>query len=179
MWTPEIVEDQVATRRVCASELADQKNAGQSSSASGSDRQRECKFVQYNPAPPRWVRGMSGSEGRSCKQAEPLRHPKPVITGHRFPHVLHGAIWRLRHNARVRPAARGENFGLAFLLEEDGQLTSSSGGQSLEFGRLCSQVTDTAGAGLGVFRAPRWQLVQGLTRRACDDGWLQLSESHR
>ena len=40
-------------------DFAHQKNAGQSLGASGSDRQRECKFVaQYNPAPLRWDRGM-------------------------------------------------------------------------------------------------------------------------
>ena len=38
-----------------------------------------------------------------------------------------------RHNARVLPRARGECCGLAFLFEEYSQLTSSSGGQSLEF----------------------------------------------
>ena len=50
-------------------DLAVQKNAEQSLGFSGSDCQRECKFVaQYDPARPPWDRGMLGSKG-SCKKS--------------------------------------------------------------------------------------------------------------
>ena len=49
-------------------ELADQKNAGQSLVSSGSDCQREGKFVtKHDPAPPRGDRGGLKAAAASCR----------------------------------------------------------------------------------------------------------------
>ena len=82
------------------------------------------------------------------------------IAGHRFPHIFHRAVWLWDQGTRAAMGHR--NFGPAFVIEEDGQLTSSVA--VLGVRTILQQVTDTAFAGLRVVRVPRWQLVQGLTR---------------
>ena len=106
-------------------ELADQKNAGLSLVSSGSDCQREQKFVtKHDPAPPRWDQGslqLQVVEGRRVEglvvsvatltsspeatQLGSVRDHRPRVSVHLS---RSGLAWRPGHNARVLPWVSGE-----------------------------------------------------------------------
>ena len=77
---------------------------------------------------------MVATDAASHRSGGSVRDHRPPVSAH----LSRSDLACDQGTMRVLPWAR-EYLGLEFLLEEDGHLTSSVGGQSLEFGRLCSR----------------------------------------